>query len=55
MHDSVVSEDIAEETFAAIIVSARHFNPKATLKVYLYKIIEKNMQHIGTNAPFDVL
>ncbi len=53
VHDSAVSEDIMEETFAAIIVSRRHFVPKATFKAYLYKIARnKCIDYLRFNKKF---
>lgn len=36
--DSNVAEDIAEETFATLIVRRKRFSPRASFKTYLYKI-----------------
>lgn len=53
VRDSAVSEDIMEETFAAIIVSRRHFDPKATFKAYLYKIARnKCIDYLRFNKKF---
>ncbi len=37
--DAAVAEDAVADVFATIIVSRRHFSPKATFKTYLYKMV----------------
>ena len=38
VHDSETAEDIAADTFAALLVKRRRFAPKALFKTYLYRI-----------------
>ncbi|MGN1039867.1 MAG: RNA polymerase sigma factor [Candidatus Fimimonas sp.] len=53
VRDSALSEDIMEDTFASIIVSRKHFSPKATFKTYLYKIARnKCIDHLRFNKKF---
>ncbi len=36
--DSMTAEDIAEDTFATLIIKRKRFSPNASFKTYLYKI-----------------
>lgn len=36
--DSMTAEDIAEDTFATLIIKRKRFSPRASFKTYLYKI-----------------
>lgn len=36
--DAMTAEDIAEDTFATLIVKRKRFSPRASFKTYLYKI-----------------
>ena len=51
--NSSVAEDIAEDTFATLIVKRKRFSPRASFKTYLYKIARnKCLDHLRFNRRF---